>query len=379
MRYFIVLFVSLLSISSYAQQKTLIERLYDKFLSQQSDTSGKSSLLVLPSGGYAPETGLSAGAQAIYSFYRGDRHSTNPSMITASATYSTKKMVNAKLVADVWSKHNDLHGNAEIRYRKYPLSFFGTGNNTREADLDRLTENKFVFKGFIDKKLAPGFYGGIRAGFENYEYTDQESGGIFTQMLYDQFRTGKVIYAGLQQTIDTRNSINYTTRGNYFNTSISYAPRFFKGNHFSGAILLADYRNFLSATDKITIAFQAISRHFFSHGSMPFYLMPEMGNDEIMRGYFQGRFRDKYYTAAQAEIKYRFTPRFGLVAFGGLGEVYGQRPFAVNGVKPNYGAGLRYFYDLEKNISIRLDYGFGEKRAGEKRQRGFYISLNEAF
>ena len=41
--------------------------------------------------------------------------------------------------------------------------------------------------------------------------------------------------------------------------------------------------------------------------------------------------------------------------------------------------GARYFFDPEKGLSVRLDYGIGEKRANEKRQTGFYISLAEAF
>lgn len=362
-----------------AQQKTFMDKLYDKFVSQQADSSGKPSLLVLPSGSYAPESGLSAGAQAIYSYYAGDHTITRPSMINASATYSTKRMINAKITSDIWSNGNDIHTNTEIRYRRFPLSFFGTGNATREADRDRLIEKKLLLKGYAEKKLAQNFYAGIRAGFENYAYTDEEPGGIFTAQNLDVYRYGKVLYLGVQQTIDSRNNINYTTRGDYFTTSFSYVPDFFKGNNFTGTILLADYRKFIPATESLTISLHAATQNYFSREQMPFYLMPQLGSDMLMRGYFQGRFRDWHYTAVQAEVKYRLIPRFGLVAFGGLGEVYGQTAFALNRLKPNYGAGVRYFYDLEKNISIRLDYGFGEKRPGEKRQRGFYLSLSEAF
>jgi len=38
-----------------------------------------------------------------------------------------------------------------------------------------------------------------------------------------------------------------------------------------------------------------------------------------------------------------------------------------------------YFFDTAKGLSVRLDYGVGEKKANEKRQSGFYISLAEAF
>jgi hypothetical protein len=41
--------------------------------------------------------------------------------------------------------------------------------------------------------------------------------------------------------------------------------------------------------------------------------------------------------------------------------------------------GLRYFFSLEHNSTVRFDYAIGEKRPGEKRQSGFYLSLSEAF
>jgi hypothetical protein len=40
-----------------------------------------------------------------------------------------------------------------------------------------------------------------------------------------------------------------------------------------------------------------------------------LGNDQMMRGYYSGRYRDENLMAAQAEIRYRFMNRFGIVAF----------------------------------------------------------------
>jgi len=98
-----------------------------------------------------------------------------------------------------------------------------------------------------------------------------------------------------------------------------------------------------------------------------------------MRGYYGGRYRDKNLLAAQAELRYRYSSRFGATLFGGTGTVWGVDDFSTDSFKPNYGAGLRYFFDPEKGISVRLDYGIGEKRPNEKRQSGFYISIAEAF
>src|SRR5690606_30472496 len=98
----------------------------------------------------------------------------------------------------------------------------------------------------------------------------------------------------------------------------------------------------------------------------------------MMRGYYTGRYRDRSLLAAQTELRYRFHPRVGVAAFVGAGSTYND---GLNSARflPSVGGGLRYFFDLEHNSSIRLDYGIGEQRPGEKRQGGFYLALSEAF
>jgi outer membrane translocation and assembly module TamA len=108
-------------------------------------------------------------------------------------------------------------------------------------------------------------------------------------------------------------------------------------------------------------------------------MMSQLGGDQIMRGYYLGRYREANLLAAQAELRFRPGPRFGIAAFAGGGNVYPTGMSAFRNLKPNYGAGIRYFFDVEKSMSLRLDYGMGEKPAGEKRISGFYISLGESF
>jgi outer membrane translocation and assembly module TamA len=78
------------------------------------------------------------------------------------------------------------------------------------------------------------------------------------------------------------------------------------------------------------------------------------------------------------ELRYRVSDRFGLDGFFAGGEV-AHNAFSASQLKPDYGGGFRYFFDTEKGLSIRADYGIGEKPAGEKREQGFYIALGETF
>ena len=74
----------------------------------------------------------------------------------------------------------------------------------------------------------------------------------------------------------------------------------------------------------------------------------------------------------------RFIKKVAIVGFIGTGEVF-HDSFTLPELKPNLGGGIRYFFDIEKGLSLRVDYGVGEKPAGEKRQSGLYIGLGQAF
>jgi outer membrane protein assembly factor BamA len=113
-------------------------------------------------------------------------------------------------------------------------------------------------------------------------------------------------------------------------------------------------------------------------GQSPFYLLPALGSDEMMRGYYDGRYRDRNYLAGQTELRYRVSKRFGLDGFAATGEVF-HTSFDTHNLLPDYGGGIRYFFDVQKGLTIRMDYGVGEKRPSESREQGLYIALGEAF
>jgi outer membrane protein assembly factor BamA len=260
-----------------------------------------------------------------------------------------------------------------------PFNFYGIGNETDAANEDRLVQGfvKVVLE--AEKRFWPSIYTGFSAGFENYHFTDKEVGGIFTTDPTIIHKIGgSVFYAGVSQTYDTRNSNNYTTKGMMAKVSYQYAPDFWGKENFTGSLIKANVRSFWSLSPKFVIGVNGLF-HSIQGKNVPFYLLPQMGNDEMMRGYYTGRYRDKNLLAAQAELRYRYNNRFGAAIFGGAGQVFENGGLGIKNFKPSYGAGGRYFFDPEKGLSVRVDYGIGEKRVNEKRQTGFYISLAEAF
>ncbi|MBO9728812.1 MAG: BamA/TamA family outer membrane protein [Chitinophaga sp.] len=107
-------------------------------------------------------------------------------------------------------------------------------------------------------------------------------------------------------------------------------------------------------------------------GDVPWSLLAEAGGSNRLRGYYEGRFRDKNYVAAQIELRQRIYNRSGLVAWVGGGNVFPQfNAFEFRQSLISYGIGYRW--EFKKRVNIRLDYGRG------KDQSGFYFGINEVF
>ena len=357
--------------------KLMQSKLVQKFISTEKDSTRSAGFVALPILGVAPETGLEYGLAGIYNFYL-DREDSliRTSSLVLQGSLTTKRQTNLKLTSDIWTRGNDYHLVSELRYKNFPFNFYGIGNDTRKADKDSLIQQLFRFKWEGEKQIVSHYYAGLGLMYEHYAYRDQELGGVYDlDPLYGK-KGGNYLSFGISQVYDNRNTNVYTTKGYYARVAYHYAPNFWGGENFHGGNLELDLRAFYSLTNKLTLGLQATYDDYFGH--VPFYLYPQLGSDEAMRGYYPGRYVDKALLTSQAELRYRIHPRIGFAAFAGAGSTGGGK-IELSALKPTYGGGLRYFFDLEHNSTVRIDYGIGEKRPGEPRQTAVYLSLGEAF
>ncbi len=373
--------IALLLLIIFITQNAIAQKkIIQKLLSNDIDTTRRPSFMPIPVLGYSQENGFEFGIGALYATYIDRLDPLNRSSnFLILGSLSTKKQYNVTLRSDIYTKKNKYHLIGELKIKRTPFKFYGLGNHTMEINEDAVLEDQFKILLEAEKSLLPFTYTGISLGFENYQYTDKIIGGIFSsaENLKERFG-GPVLFAGLSQSFDTRNSNNYPTKGFFGRVTYQYAPALFSKSNFSVSQIKVKVSNFFPIAKQIVLGVNGL--YYTLQGNhLPFYLLPQLGSDEMMRGYYKGRFRDQNLVATQAELRYRFTKRFGLVTFAGTGSVFENGSFTLSGLKPSYGAGARYFYDPAKGLSIRLDYGIGEKRLNEKRQSGFYISLAEAF
>lgn len=114
-------------------------------------------------------------------------------------------------------------------------------------------------------------------------------------------------------------------------------------------------------------------RGTFNFGNPSWAMMALLGNSYSMRGYYEGRYRDKHKIEGQVELRQHVWKRNGVVVWIGAGTVFNKfSALRMDRVLPNYGIGYRW--EFKKNVNVRLDYGFGKNG-----QSGFIFNINEAF
>jgi hypothetical protein len=109
---------------------------------------------------------------------------------------------------------------------------------------------------------------------------------------------------------------------------------------------------------------QVVAYNFFAcvtGGQPPFYGNCIYGTNNELRGYVAGRYLHRYMAATQLEYRLSLPRRFGLVAFGGLGEVVpgGNQSFRTEHFLPAGGGGARFVLSKRYHVNLRVDVAEG--------------------
>ncbi len=98
-----------------------------------------------------------------------------------------------------------------------------------------------------------------------------------------------------------------------------------------------------------------------------------LGGRDI-RGYSEGKYRGDGLMAVHGEYRYNFKNKLGLVAFFGLGAIYGSDTESFDWkTYPGGGVGIRYRAFKTVKFNIGLDAAMG------KDDWGLYFRIGEAF
>ena len=249
----------------------------------------------------------------------------------------------------------------------FPSAFWGIGydNGTyaRAGDYKRL-QNQVKVDFMV--RVATDFYLGANGSFNYIEGKDFSDISYLNGEHSCYINTG----AGVFLMYDSRDVITNAHRGIYLKVEERFFPAFlgnrgaFSRIEFQGNAYHEVWKGGVLAYDLYAM---------FNYGDTPWTMLALLGGSYRMRGYYEGRYRDKQMIAVQAELRQKIYGRSGIAVWAGAGNVFPALDrFKWNQTLPNYGLGYRW--EFKKRMNVRLDYGFGKKG-----QSSFLFGINEAF
>lgn len=359
-------------ISLSAQQKN--NDLLGNFLEEKNKRT-----IVVPSVYYLPETNWYFGL-AGFSYFKFNKNKeggndtiTRPSQIRMALGYTLNKQIVFWLPAEVFFKENKYRLLAELGFYRWPYFFNGIGNNIETSYEENYRASFPRARLAFQKRLGKSIYLGPKYWFQYLKMNEVEPGGKFENGLVPGGNGGVNSGFGVSFLYDTRNSVFASTQGWYAEYSNLFNQTVF-GSDFVFNTHILDVRKYVNIKANHIVALQAYGK--FNFGDVPFNQMSLMGGPFRMRGYREGRFRDKHIALMQLEYRSPLVYRTGLTVFGAYG-IVGNKPQNLifkNG-KTSIGGGLRFSLDEKDRMHIRFDYAWGEG----KENRFGYFTIGESF
>ena len=170
---------------------------------------------------------------------------------------------------------------------------------------------------------------------------------------------------------DSRSDQFYPRDGSLISAEIGHADTVY-GSDSNYTVYDLSYNGYLPLGEQHTLAWRLAGKTVA--GDPPFFALAWFGSGVDLRGYTPGTYIGKGMAAAQAEWRWQATRRLGLVAFGGIGGVWGDIPtFEQDNLLPAGGLGLRWRLTEKFRVNFRIDYAWG------KDDEVLLISVGEAF
>lgn len=255
-----------------------------------------------------------------------------------------------------------------LYFYSFPSDFWGIGyemgdNDDNKSDMKRWqaqAEASFLIR------VADNFYVGPMAAYDYVIGKQIERPELLQGMDKHIWNVG----AGVSLVYDNRDNLTNPHRGIYLNLKQMFRPKFM-GNDY--AFSTTHFRfDAYQRLGKGTILAEDFGANL-NFGNPSWGMMAELGGTCSMRGYYEGRYRDKHSLEATVELRQHVWKRNGIVVWAGAGTVFPKfSALQSRQILPNAGVGYRW--EFKKNVNVRLDYGFGKSG-----QSGFLFNINEAF
>ncbi len=355
-----------------------------------ASTRSERFVVVTPSIGSKPSTGISAGFSGNMAFFHGDPHDTHISSISGGLKVSQKGQALSGFKLAMFTSNDRWFVQGDNRLSWTSQNTYGVGPETVPADAENMKYDFFRLYETAYKRVAPGFLVGVGVNVNdhaairpgtNVSAQAWENSDYLAYTRAHGFDENRQVSSGtsLGLLYDTRDNGINASRGVYANTVYRTFFDGFLGGNATWQELNVDLRTYRALTSaaqhKLAFWFQA---NLVTGGTAPYLDLPETGGDgRSARGYSEGRFRGERLLYGEVEYRGSFV-RNGLVG----GVVFANATTVDNtdlhqklfhSVAPAAGAGLRVLLNKRSRTNLCTDYAWG------RGSRGFYLTIQEAF
>ena len=319
---------------------------------------------------YTPETHVGLGGLFVH-FFRPppERKHARVSSVAFLAIATTRRQAIVEAHPDFYFMDEDLHLFAKLEYQYFPDSFWGVGSRTPDRAEERYRRERLRFRPNGLYRMVGRLYGGLSADAMEYraEYGD---GGLFATQDFPGERGGVTAGFGPALSYDSRDNPVSARSGTLLGATFLWFPK--PTSRYAFRKLLLEARQFFDLGRT-----HAIGARFYGElqgGNTPYYHLAMLGGDELLRGYYLGRYRDETLVALEAEYRYPLFWRFGGVLFAGAGQVADDPvDLPSEPLRWAVGGGLRFSLADRERLNLRFDLGFAPTSWGA------YFTAREAF
>jgi outer membrane protein assembly factor BamA len=339
--------------------------------SPESKQNGGSFVIApLPISSPALGSGIVPVLAYIFPLNRSDKTSP-PSLIGAAGLVTDNGTRGFVAAGELYFKQNTYRTTAAFARGDLNYNLYGLGSGASQTKLPLNQTGQVLFAEFL-RCLGWKFFLGPRFFWGSSRITLRSANLGMAPLPPDVGLHTALTAVGFRLQRDTRSNRFYPTGG----TLLDFTSDFFSqglGSKYSFQSYKFTFNKYWNVAKQQVLAYNGFA--CFTGGQPPFYGNCIYGTDSELRGYIAGRYLDRYMVATQLEYRLALPKRFGVVGFGGLGEVVpgGNQLFRTKNFLPSGGAGARFQLSKKYHVNLRVDFAQG------KDSHTWSIGVGEAF
>ena len=320
-----------------------------------------------------PTIGTGLGLSTMYLFQAGEN--APPSSVNLVGFYADSKSWAGALGTETYFRDDKYRLSGWVGYYDANLEFYGVGSGAgdRGESIGINQRGPMLLARFLARIASSLFIG------PQYRYIANET--ALQDPILPPDLPGDLIPSSIKNVTsglgvvlehDTRDSKFSPLEGSYAELLANFAhEKIGSDNNYEQYEV--SYNRFGSIGEGKVLAWRATG--CFRGGDTPYYDLCMFGGEsDAIRGYIGGQYRDKVSVTTQLEYRWRFRNKWGMVFFGGIGQVAPKlSEIDLGDLLPSAGVGLRFMASEEERVNLGVDFAVG------KDSNAWYFRIGEAF